>query len=132
MTTSITTRTCTNCKDRWNWVAVYKDGARLYECNGSNALDHHVYADIELDRVETLGWLPVNGELPAVFLPSRPGELARPVLFRRRLIELQVYETVTTPRVTIHGLGWESDIENKYMFLMSDGSVIHSTNKNAV
>lgn len=120
--------TCTQCVDKYTWLAKYADGGYLEECTESN---HRVYADLDLANVVCISWGPNGVSM------EKPGVSYIPVLFRRRMrgVNLVDEEIVSLP--TIHGLGWEYTQNNgstsgTYMFLFDDGSVLTSTDRNAV
>lgn len=128
---------CASCKERWNWVAFYKDGGSLRECDGSGT--HRVYADIDQSRVTIIEWQPIDGMLttPSLRVSRFPQRSATLVLFRRHLIEMQMGGGPSIAHPTIHGLGREwvaanGEPKGEYWFIMDDGSVVMSEDKNAV
>jgi len=125
---------CEQCGDLWNWLAIYRDGEQLPECTGTGT--HHVFADIELDRLESLAWIPIQAGLPQVVVVlSEP--TMRPILFRRRQVELNMVSETMGARQTIHCLGWQKNLGDgcnveSFTFLFEDGSLLTSPDRNAV
>lgn len=124
---------CTACTDAWTWVAAYRDGSRLDECDGYET--HHVFADIDLDALERLTWVPRHVGLPPLSVRiDEPG--MRPILFRRRLLELSL-SGAEVGRETIHCLGWKRTLPSggcveSFTFMFADGSLLTTPNRNAV
>ena len=118
---------CSECVDQWVWEAAYRDGTRLYECNGTG---HHVFADIDLDALESLTWVPrARADLPRLSVAIEAG--MRPILFRRRLLELSL-SGAEVGRQTIHCLGWKRNGTESFTFMFADGSLLTTANRNAV
>lgn len=126
---------CSHCSDSWTWVAAYRDGEQLHECTGTPP--HHVFADIDLERLDSLAWIPRRDGLPQMVVAITEPSM-RPILFRRRLVELNVSgggEEIG--RQTIHCLGWKKPLPNggcveSFTFLFEDGSLLSSPDRNAV
>jgi len=126
---------CQECFDTWMWLAVYHDGTPMQECYGTGA-EHHTFADIDLDQLDCLSWIPRYDGLPQIVLPITEPTM-RPILFRRRLLELNVSAETTSGRQTIHCLGWQKNLGDgcnveSFTFVFEDGSVLVSSDRNAV
>jgi hypothetical protein len=125
---------CSECSDSWTWVAIYRDGEQLHECTGTPP--HHVFADIDLERLDQLAWIPRRDGLPQAVVAMSDSTM-RPILFRRRLVELNVSGGETGQRQTIHCLGWQKNLGDgcnveSFTFLFDDGSLLTSPDRNAV
>ena len=126
---------CAECRDTWSWVAIYRDGSQLHECQGRPP--HHVFADIDLEHLESLAWIPrERNDLPQLAVQMTEPTM-RPILFRRRLIELNVASEALIGRMTIHCLGWQKNLDDgrnvqSFTFMFEDGSMLTSPDRNAV
>jgi len=110
------------------WVIQYDDGSSMQECSG-DCTNHYSYADIRVNEVSILSWAFPDARDVNVLVP--PDSI--PVMFRRQAKEVdpsgQMIRTLTD---TIYGLGYESSTGNSYLFILPNGSVVLSNNKNAV
>lgn len=114
--------TCPECQDSYTWLAMYRDGRTLAECDGSG--QHAGFRDIDLERLQRLVLLSRSGGAARV-LDMQPGLI--PIFFRRRFLEMN-----TENRTTIHCLGWRLDGVESFTFIFDDGSILVSNYRNAV
>jgi hypothetical protein len=120
---------CQNCRDAWTWAATYTSGSVLRECDGSGT--HRGFAEVDQSRLESLAWLPLRPGLPRLAVRLEPGQ--RGVLFRRRSLEVQFGASVTAgDPLTLHALGYAQDGAQSLLFAAEDGSVLLSSNPQAV
>lgn len=127
------TTVCSKCTDLWNWYAMYSNGIRQVECLGEY---HNVYADIELSKVVTIGWEPSKTNMDGISMDMPSLEFV-PVFFRRRLRGVNLDDNEISELPTIHGLGWETKEQDgrtsgTYTFLLADGSIITSSDRNSI
>lgn len=126
----VATATCPQCTDAWSWVVRYRDGSMLYECLGPRA-PHAAWANVTVPLVESMLLIPRRAGLPQVV--SQVPQDATPVLFRRRYVELNISSGEQVgPRQNIHCLGYERADSASYVFAFEDGSLLHTSNRNAV
>ena len=120
---------CAQCQDAWSWVVRYRDGTMLYECMGERA-PHAAWADVNVPMVDSLLLIPRRAGLTQI--ACQVPHDATPLLFRRRYVELNVIGEQVVGRQTIHCLGYERDGVGSYTFAFEDGSVLQTSNRNAV
>jgi hypothetical protein len=120
---------CSQCRDLWSWMVVYRDGSAVYECQGESA-PHAAWKDVNDRLVAGLALIPRQAGLQQVVVHVPEG--AVPVLFRRRQIELNMASGEQTGRQTIHCLGWEGFHNASYVFIFQDGSTLLTSDRNAV
>lgn len=124
---------CPTCSDAWTWVVTYINGQRVEECSPG----HPSFGSVDTAQVESLTWRPTRPGLPVVSVQIATGE-AKPVLFRRHLIEVQFSATSgVLPQAVIHCLGWERQLTTgetigSYTFAFEDGLVLTSADRNCV
>jgi hypothetical protein len=102
----------------------------LEECQGDDLRQHRGFGEVDHARVVMLEWVhPVPGSEMRIAIPDG----AEPVLFRRHLIRLFFNDSNTqTTLPAIYGLGWQLGKHEAYLFKLPDGSVLVSTDRNAV
>ncbi len=113
--------------DAYLWVVEYDDGSWHGEYDPT-APEGRGWAEIDLHRVKTIALAnPLASRfLHRVTVPSD----TEPVFFRRRQIALA--DGQEQGRSTIHCVGWKRGEEGVYLFVFEDGSVLLSTNFQAV
>jgi len=126
----IEVRDCKHCFDNWMWVAVYDNDELLPECPADSHGRHMAFADIDRSRLVSLLLAPRVEGLPQIAVQVPPG--AEPVLFRRRYVELQFSAGGAVGPNTIHCLGWEKNGVGAYTFAFEDGSILTTSDRNAV
>ncbi len=120
---------CTTARDpdSFIWVAHFKDGSELLECDGERC---HVFAEIDLDQLEAFG-LANSSDGIRVYAYEQT-ESSRLIFFRRMQQELNSGE----PWRIINVIGMKITVGDRvakvYEFILPDGSTLLSTNLNAV
>jgi hypothetical protein len=115
--------------DAYTWCAIYQDGTTIQEFDETNSVGRG-FAEVDSAQVKALELQPVDGQ----HLPSRHVALpagATPVFFRRRKIELDPNSNEQM-RSTVHCIGWKRDDQAVYLFIHDDGSVLLTSDIQAV
>lgn len=112
-------------KDAYTWRAVYDDDQTAIYENAENS-----FADVDQTRVKTILLLPlVEGLQPhRMDIPSG----AQAIFFRRRSIEINLVQEASTPRPTVHCIGWKRGDQAVYLFVFDDNSTLLTDNLQAV
>jgi len=121
---------CSYCTDQYTWRVVYYDGSTLDECPMDGG-PHRGFAEVDKSRIAGLEWIPRTDGLALFSLIVPPGATGE--LFRRHLIQVFSFDPVAPNRLPpIYGLGWAGSLGQAYLFRLPDGSIIVSSDKNAV
>jgi hypothetical protein len=122
-------RLCARCTDLWSWLVQYHDETILPECQGTS-MPHNAWAKVEKTKVKNIVLVPRKPGLEQVVVDVGAHS---PVFFRRRYKELNISGGQEVSQQNIHCLGYEAaDGTGNYVFVFEDGSVLLSTNRNAV
>jgi hypothetical protein len=120
--------------DAWTWVVEYADGAELREC-GPDGGDHG-FAEVDHARAARLLLLPAREGLTAhvVTVDAAAGE--RLIFFRRRTVRTDPATDEAAYEATVHCVGFQRTTRGvnfqTFTFLFDDGSVLVSSDRNAV
>lgn len=113
-------------RDIYTWRVVYDDDCTAIYENAENS-----FADVDPLRVKTLLLLPLEGtecEPQHIDIPHG----AQAVFFRRRSIEINPLAEESSPRPTVHCIGWKRGDEAIYLFVFDNGSTLLTDNLQAV
>ena len=122
-------RLCGRCTDLWWWLVQYQDDTILPECQGTS-MPHAAWGHVDTTRVKNIVLVPRQSGLEQVVVDVGANS---PVFFRRRYKELNISGGQQVSQQNIHCLGYEAaDGTGNYVFVFEDGSVLLSTNLNAV
>lgn len=116
--------------DAYRWQAVYEDGSTFDEFDEHGTL--HGFVEVDHTLVTTFRLMPYDPTLPIHEVKIDVNSGMRPIFFRRRLLNIDLNRGVRYGEDTIHCLGWVLNGISCYVFIRSDGSVIISTDLNAV
>lgn len=113
-------------RDVYTWGALYDDDACIGEYD---RLEGRSFVEVESARVKELLLLSlIGGSTHSVKIPQG----ATPVFFRRRSLEINLVQEESTPRPTVHCIGWKRGDEAIYLFVFNDGSTLLTTDLQAV
>lgn len=110
-------------KDAYNWYAIYKDETTIPEYDQERP-DGRGFAEIDHTQMKALA---LSG-LHCVNIP----EGATPIFFRRRSVAINIADGISTPRETVHCIGWKQGEQAVYLFVFEDGSTLLSADLQAV
>jgi hypothetical protein len=112
--------------EAYTWGALYTDDTCIAEYDRKEGRG---FAEVDHARVKTLLLLSLqDGASHSVNIPQG----ATPVFFRRRSVEINPLADESTPRPTVHCIGWKRDDKAVYLFISDDGSTLLSDDLQAV
>ena len=111
-------------RDIYTWRAVYEDGETCVQENEENS-----FADVDKTRAKTILLLSLFDD--SSYRVDVP-EGAIPVFFRRRSIRINPISGENNFSATAHCIGWKRNKEAEYHFVMGDGSVLITSDFQAV
>lgn len=118
--------------DSHHWIAHYSDGSEHSEIDETGA--SRGFASVEMDRVVALEWMPESDSHAGSFV--RVPSDARPILFRRRRIDVNAETGEQSKHDAIHVLGWQQTIDGRnvkvFVALYADGSVLVTDDNDAI
>lgn len=113
-------------REAYTWGALYTDDTCIAEYDREEGRG---FAEVDQARVKTLLLLSLqDGASYSVNIPQD----ATPVFFRRRSIEIDPLQGESSPRPTVHCIGWKSDDTATYLFILPDGSTLLTDDLQAV
>ena len=110
-------------KEAFTWYVAYDDRTTLSEDDASCFADVDQAHITELMLLRPEGWAPHRVEVP---------HGATAVFFRRRQIVINATGEQESSRPTIHCIGWQRGDDSVYLFVMSDGTSLLTSNLQAV
>jgi hypothetical protein len=110
------------------WLIEYKDQSQLQECYG-DCSDHKIYGDVDLPNVLAISWLDTPAITPVrIEIPS----MCTAAFFRRESLGIDPNTRTTRELPTIYCLGFERDSAGYYVFILPDGRIVNSYDRNSV
>jgi hypothetical protein len=111
-------------QEEYTWYADYNDDRPgLHELNACN------FAEVDQTHVKVLYLLPLQGG--AAHRVDIPQD-ATPIFFRRRSVEINPMQGESSPRPTVHCIGWKRGDKAVYLFVLGDSSTLLTTDLQAV
>jgi hypothetical protein len=113
-------------QDVYTWDACYTDGSFIAE---DDREEGRAFSEVDKGRVQALRLFHCKaGPSHRVDVPRG----AQPVFFRRRSITIDPLQGESSPRPTVHCIGWKRGEEAVYLFVLDDGSTLLTDNLQAV
>jgi hypothetical protein len=113
-------------RDAYTWGVQYVDDTCIAEYDREEGRG---FAEVEQSRVKVLLLLSLAGDVfHSVDIPQG----ATPIFFRRRSIAINLLQEESSPRPTVHCIGWKRGDEAIYLFVFDDSSTLLTTDLQAV
>lgn len=111
-------------QEAYAWCVIYDD--EQYTTVDERGVQN--FAEVDQSHVKSLALFSLQGEAAhRVLIPTG----ATPIFFRRRSVELSP-DGASSPRPTVHCIGWKHGDEAMYLFVFEDGSTLLSDDLQAV